>query len=160
MFICLNNILIINKFSRVTAYRLTDKTTLYLSIKLILKVKYVITIIMMAKTCTYKIHSESFDNYALVWTRKMLTCIPSLCCYDYNDKKLISPFLNTMWYAALLRFIRRRLVLGIIFASSLTYCIVSFLREVSIITSRFALFEKQIFIQCKTYKSIHCNHLF
>ncbi|XP_049873376.1 SREBP regulating gene protein [Pectinophora gossypiella] len=35
----------------------------------------------------------------------------------------------TMWYAALVRFIRRRLVLGIIFASSLTYCIVSFLRE-------------------------------
>ncbi|XP_053609573.1 SREBP regulating gene protein isoform X1 [Plodia interpunctella] len=35
----------------------------------------------------------------------------------------------TMWYAALIRFIRRRLVLGIIFASSLTYCIVSFLRE-------------------------------
>lgn len=34
-----------------------------------------------------------------------------------------------MWYAALVRFIRRRLVLGIIFASSLTYCIVSFLRE-------------------------------
>ncbi|XP_041979223.1 SREBP regulating gene protein [Aricia agestis] len=34
-----------------------------------------------------------------------------------------------MWYAALLRFLRRRLVLGIIFASSLTYCIVSFLRE-------------------------------
>lgn len=34
-----------------------------------------------------------------------------------------------MWYAALVRFIRRRLVLGIIFASSLTYCIVSFLKE-------------------------------
>ncbi|VVC90800.1 unnamed protein product [Leptidea sinapis] len=34
-----------------------------------------------------------------------------------------------MWYAVLLRFIRRPLVLGIIFASSLTYCIVSFLRE-------------------------------
>ncbi|KAF9823095.1 hypothetical protein SFRURICE_018248 [Spodoptera frugiperda] len=34
-----------------------------------------------------------------------------------------------MWYAAVVRFIRRRLVLGIIFASSLTYCIVSFLRE-------------------------------
>lgn len=38
---------------------------------------------------------------------------------------------ETMWYAAVVRFIRRRLVLGIIFASSLTYCIVSFLREVS-----------------------------
>lgn len=38
---------------------------------------------------------------------------------------------DTMWYAAVVRFIRRRLVLGIIFASSLTYCIVSFLREVS-----------------------------
>ncbi|KAJ0176688.1 hypothetical protein K1T71_007867 [Dendrolimus kikuchii] len=34
-----------------------------------------------------------------------------------------------MWYAAVVRFIRRRLVLGIIFASSLTYCIVSFLME-------------------------------
>ncbi|XP_072949138.1 SREBP regulating gene protein [Epargyreus clarus] len=34
-----------------------------------------------------------------------------------------------MWYAALLRFIRKPLVLGVIFASSLTYCIVSFLRE-------------------------------
>ncbi|XP_063364219.1 SREBP regulating gene protein [Cydia amplana] len=34
-----------------------------------------------------------------------------------------------MWYAALVRFIRRRLVLGIIFASSLTYCIVSLWRE-------------------------------
>ncbi|KAL0883243.1 hypothetical protein ABMA27_016667 [Loxostege sticticalis] len=38
-------------------------------------------------------------------------------------------FCCKMWYAALVRFIRRRLVLGIIFASSLTYCIVSFLRE-------------------------------
>ncbi|XP_059050663.1 SREBP regulating gene protein [Achroia grisella] len=37
--------------------------------------------------------------------------------------------IHKMWYAALVRFIRRRLVLGIIFASSLTYCIVSFLRE-------------------------------
>ncbi|CAF4934121.1 unnamed protein product [Pieris macdunnoughi] len=35
----------------------------------------------------------------------------------------------TMFYAAILRFIRRPLVLGIIFASSLTYCIVSFLKE-------------------------------
>ncbi|KAG7308881.1 hypothetical protein JYU34_006142 [Plutella xylostella] len=34
-----------------------------------------------------------------------------------------------MWSAAVVRFIRRRLVLGIIFASSLTYCIVSFWRE-------------------------------
>ncbi|XP_013164598.1 PREDICTED: UPF0454 protein C12orf49 homolog [Papilio xuthus] len=48
----------------------------------------------------------------------------SFCSYlksKYIDLK--------MWYAALVRFIRRRLVLGIIFASSLTYCIVSFLRE-------------------------------
>lgn len=34
-----------------------------------------------------------------------------------------------MWYAAVIRFIRRRLVLGIIFASSLTYCVVSLLRD-------------------------------
>lgn len=33
-----------------------------------------------------------------------------------------------MWYAALVRFIRRRLVLGLIFVSSLTYCIVSLLK--------------------------------
>lgn len=31
-----------------------------------------------------------------------------------------------MWYAAVLRFLRRRIVLGIIFTFSLTYCIVSF----------------------------------
>ncbi|XP_018322182.1 UPF0454 protein C12orf49 homolog [Agrilus planipennis] len=32
-----------------------------------------------------------------------------------------------MWYAALIRFIRRRIVLGIIFTLSLIYCIVSFI---------------------------------
>lgn len=35
-----------------------------------------------------------------------------------------------MWAAALLRFIRKRVVLGIIFLFSLTYCIVSFMKEV------------------------------
>ncbi|XP_028167438.1 UPF0454 protein C12orf49 homolog [Ostrinia furnacalis] len=51
------------------------------------------------------------------------TC--NLCCLVLNGYS----FRYKMWYAALVRFIRRRLVLGIIFASSLTYCIVSFLRE-------------------------------
>ncbi|XP_038209909.1 SREBP regulating gene protein [Zerene cesonia] len=51
----------------------------------------------------------------------------TLCSRDYsNNTRLIY---IKMWYAAILRFIRRPLVLGIIFASSLTYCIVSFLRE-------------------------------
>lgn len=36
-----------------------------------------------------------------------------------------------MWYAALVRFIRRRIVLGIIFTLSLMYCIASFVRKVS-----------------------------
>ncbi|GLV32981.1 uncharacterized protein CBL_08956 [Carabus blaptoides fortunei] len=34
-----------------------------------------------------------------------------------------------MWYAAVMRFVRRRIVLGIIFTLSLTYCIVSFMNE-------------------------------
>ncbi|XP_075977971.1 SREBP regulating gene protein [Anticarsia gemmatalis] len=48
-------------------------------------------------------------------------------CNRFHRLSLNSKY--KMWYAALVRFIRRRLVLGIIFASSLTYCIVSFLRE-------------------------------
>lgn len=36
-----------------------------------------------------------------------------------------------MWYAAVMRFLRRRIVLGIIFTLSLTYCIVSFMNEVN-----------------------------
>lgn len=48
-------------------------------------------------------------------------------------KSWIPYVIAKMWYAALVRFVRRRLVLGIIFASSLTYCIVSFLKEVSIL---------------------------
>lgn len=52
--------------------------------------------------------------------------LPHNCYWFY---KLKYNYSYTMWYAALVRFIRRRLVLGIIFASSLTYCIVSFLRE-------------------------------
>ncbi|XP_047533404.1 SREBP regulating gene protein [Vanessa atalanta] len=58
----------------------------------------------------------------------MLICIPSFC-FCFIEIKGISLLHLKMWYAALLRFIRRRLVLGIIFASSLTYCIVSFLKE-------------------------------
>ncbi|KAB0793580.1 hypothetical protein PPYR_13200 [Photinus pyralis] len=34
-----------------------------------------------------------------------------------------------MWYAALIRFIRRRIVLGIIFTLSLFYCIISFVHK-------------------------------
>ncbi|KAG6456952.1 SREBP regulating gene protein [Manduca sexta] len=49
-------------------------------------------------------------------------------CY-FNFGKLSNHSAYNMWYAALIRFIRRRLVLGIIFASSLTYCVVSFLKE-------------------------------
>lgn len=36
-----------------------------------------------------------------------------------------------MWYAAVMRFLRRRIVLGIIFTLSLTNCIVSFMNEVN-----------------------------
>lgn len=54
-----------------------------------------------------------------------------LCAYSSNNICFNKKNTNSskMWYAALVRFIRRRLVLGIIFASSLTYCIVSFLME-------------------------------
>ncbi|XP_039753502.1 SREBP regulating gene protein [Pararge aegeria] len=52
------------------------------------------------------------------------------CLNCYCDTEIVLVTSNfKMWYAALLRFIRRRLVLGIIFASSLTYCIVSLLKE-------------------------------
>ncbi|XP_032517452.2 SREBP regulating gene protein [Danaus plexippus] len=58
---------------------------------------------------------------------KMLLYVSCLVCYYSLKESIYSRF--KMWHAALLRFIRRRLVLGIIFASSLTYCIVSFLKE-------------------------------
>ncbi|KAF5284368.1 hypothetical protein FQR65_LT13585 [Abscondita terminalis] len=34
-----------------------------------------------------------------------------------------------MWYAAIIRFVRRRIVLGIIFSLSLVYCIISFVHK-------------------------------
>lgn len=38
---------------------------------------------------------------------------------------------HAMWSAALLRFIRRRIVLAVIFCMSLTYCLVNFMQKVS-----------------------------
>ncbi|XP_062525707.1 SREBP regulating gene protein [Bombyx mori] len=62
---------------------------------------------------------------------KTMCIIWSPCFANYGllFHKKSSHLIFRMWYAALIRFIRRRLVLGIIFASSLTYCIVSFLKE-------------------------------
>ncbi|KPJ15208.1 UPF0454 protein C12orf49-like [Papilio machaon] len=64
-----------------------------------------------------------------------------------------------MWYAALVRFIRRRLVLGIIFASSLTYCIVSFLREASMILNNicFMKFFTSNYMKSLTFEGSNKN---
>lgn len=95
----------------------------------------------------------------------MLLYVSCLVCYYSLKESIYSRF--KMWHAALLRFIRRRLVLGIIFASSLTYCIVSFLKEVSLL-STFSFetlllrqdFKLNIFIYFRVTIKIWCIKMF
>lgn len=79
-----------------------------------------------------QIKSWSKVNIFMLFSEELGLACGHVWHLNYCDLEIVFGVYFKMWYAALLRFIRRRLVLGIIFASSLTYCIVSLLREVEI----------------------------
>ncbi|XP_026272458.1 SREBP regulating gene protein-like [Frankliniella occidentalis] len=59
-----------------------------------------------------------------------------VCAHTSCERKGPVPLVwEDMWAAAILRIIRKRIVLGIIFLFSLTYCIVSFMKEGNSTTS-------------------------
>jgi len=69
---------------------------------------------------SHKIYKHCFSWRKLLWT------VLNNAIYIWN---LLLYYIK-MWAAFLMRILRKRIVLGVIFALSLTYCILSFLREV------------------------------